>query len=42
MENPLSEEMLKGSFGEGDRIIVDADDGGEIVFHKKEMAEATK
>src|SRR5690606_10641105 len=42
VENPLSEEILKGSFGEGDRIVVDADDGGEIVFHKKEMAEAAK
>ncbi len=31
IENPLSEEMLKGRFKEGQTVIVDAKDG-EIVF----------
>src|SRR5690606_14226087 len=39
VENPLSEEMLKGRFQEGDTIVVDADADGQIVFEKKELAE---
>jgi len=31
IENPLSEEMLKGSFEDGQKIVVDAKDG-EVVF----------
>src|SRR5690606_29212373 len=38
VENPLSEEMLKGRFQEGDIIVVDANEEGEIVFERKEMA----
>ena len=39
VENPLSEEMLKGRFTEGDTIVVDADDSGQLVFDKKQLAE---
>lgn len=35
MENPLSEEILKGTFTEGDRIFVGAENG-ELVFSKQE------
>ncbi|NMB25580.1 MAG: ATP-dependent Clp protease ATP-binding subunit [Firmicutes bacterium] len=35
MENPLSEEILKGTFAEGDQIFVGAEDG-ELVFSKQE------
>ncbi|NLK07818.1 MAG: ATP-dependent Clp protease ATP-binding subunit [Firmicutes bacterium] len=35
VENPLSEEILKGTFTEGDRITVGAKDG-ELVFLKQE------
>lgn len=43
VENPLSEEMLRGSFNEGDKILVDVNDEKQIVFRKVEqMAEATK
>ncbi|MEW6045315.1 MAG: AAA family ATPase, partial [Bacillota bacterium] len=35
VENPLSDEMLKGKFKEGDVIVVDAVDGS-ITFNKKE------
>ena len=35
MENPLSEEILKGTFGEGDKIMVSAEDG-KLVFLKQE------
>ena len=39
VENPLSEEMLKGAFEEGDVIVVEADEAGEeLVFRKKELA----
>jgi len=37
VENPLSEEMLRGKFKEGDSVVVDAE-GGEIRFRKEEMA----
>ena len=41
VENPLSEEMLKGTFEEGDIIVVDADEEGEeLVFRKKALAKA--
>jgi len=39
VENPLSEEMLRGRFSEGDTILVDADAEGQIVFEKKALAE---
>jgi len=35
IEDPLSDEMLKGRFGPGDVILVDVEDG-RIVFRKKE------
>ena len=35
VENPLSEEILRGSFNEGDIVMVNADKG-ELVFHKQE------
>ncbi len=38
VENPLSEEMLKGRFEEGDTIVVDAGEEKQMVFEKKEMA----
>ena len=34
LENPLAERLLKGEFGPGDTIVVDAENG-EIVFRKK-------
>ena len=37
VENPLSEEVLRGKFKEGDSVVVDAKDG-EIVFSKGEVA----
>src|SRR5690606_10347743 len=39
VENPLSEEMLRGRFQEGDTIVVDANAEGQIVFEKKQLAE---
>ena len=39
VENPLSEEMLKGRFDEGDTILVDAGENKQMVFEKKELAE---
>ena len=39
VENPLSEEMLRGRFQEGDTILVDANTEGQIVFEKKQLAE---
>ncbi|OUN01685.1 MAG: ATP-dependent Clp protease ATP-binding subunit ClpC [Firmicutes bacterium ZCTH02-B6] len=39
VENPLSEEMLRGRFHEGDTILVDANADGQIVFEKKQLAE---
>ncbi|MBE3599069.1 MAG: ATP-dependent Clp protease ATP-binding subunit [Limnochordaceae bacterium] len=42
VENPLSDEMLRGRFKEGDTIVVDAADGS-ITFNKKtEMAQASR
>ena len=38
VENPLSDDMLKGKFKEGDRIIVDVNDEKEIVFRTVEVA----
>ena len=35
IETPLSEEILRGTFTDGDMILVGAD-GGELVFVKKE------
>ncbi len=40
VENPLSEEVLKGLFKEGDVVVVDAREG-EIVFSKKEDVPAS-
>ncbi len=39
VENPLSEEMLRGRFEDGDTIVISADDDGKIVFEKKELAQ---
>ncbi len=36
VEDPLSEEMLKGRFKEGDTVLVDANEDGKLVFNKKE------
>lgn len=36
IEDPLSEELLYGRFGEGDQIIADVDDHGQVVFRKGE------
>jgi len=38
VENPLSEEILRGRFEAGDTILVDAAEG-KIVFEKKELAQ---
>jgi ATP-dependent Clp protease ATP-binding subunit ClpB len=35
--DPLALKVLEGEFGEGDRVVIDAD-GGEFVFHKAEIA----
>jgi len=34
VEDPLSEEMLKGTFAPGDKVLVDVDDEGKMVFRK--------
>ena len=34
IENPLAERILGGSFGPGDRIVVDAGEGG-LLFEKR-------
>lgn len=39
IENPLAEEMLRGTYQAGDKIIVDAADG-EFVFRKAEPVES--
>jgi ATP-dependent Clp protease ATP-binding subunit ClpC len=36
VEDPLSEEILKGKFAEGDIIYVELDENGNILFTKKE------
>ncbi|HEY8498820.1 MAG TPA: AAA family ATPase, partial [Limnochordales bacterium] len=40
VENPLSDEMLKGRFQEGDTVVVDAVDGTITFSKKEEMARA--
>ncbi|MCP4140946.1 MAG: ATP-dependent Clp protease ATP-binding subunit [Chloroflexi bacterium] len=35
VEDPLSDALLAGRFGEGDTILVDLDDGGEIILVKE-------
>lgn len=39
IENPLSEEMLKGNFELGDTIVVHAGEEGSLAFEKKALAE---
>lgn len=39
IENPLAEEMLRGTFKEGDEVVVDVKDG-DFTFAKREMAHA--
>ncbi|MBT3338903.1 MAG: ATP-dependent Clp protease ATP-binding subunit [Anaerolineae bacterium] len=39
VEDPLSDAVLAGEFGEGDTVLVDLDDGGEIIL-TKEVASA--
>ncbi|MCH8274983.1 MAG: ATP-dependent Clp protease ATP-binding subunit, partial [Armatimonadetes bacterium] len=34
IEDPLSEEILLGRFGEGDTVLVDLDDAGQVIFLK--------
>ncbi|MCL4425798.1 MAG: AAA family ATPase, partial [Firmicutes bacterium] len=34
VEDPLSEEMLRGNFGPGDRVLVEADEEGKLAFRK--------
>lgn len=41
VEDPLSDAVLSGEFGEGDTVLVDLDDGGEIIL-TKETAPAKK
>ncbi|HEY8450933.1 MAG TPA: ATP-dependent Clp protease ATP-binding subunit [Natronosporangium sp.] len=41
VENPLSDEMLRGVFQEGDTVIVDADEG-QMRFRKKEVPTAVE
>jgi len=35
IEDPLSEELLLGTFSAGDHIVADLDDDKKVVFHKK-------
>lgn len=35
IEDPLSEELLVGTFSAGDHIVADLDDDKKVVFHKK-------
>jgi ATP-dependent Clp protease ATP-binding subunit ClpC len=41
IEDPLSEEMLLGSFQAGDTILADTEDGKTVFFKKKEPGEDT-
>jgi len=40
VEDPLSDRLLAGEFGNGDHVIVDLDPDGEIVLIRAEVAEA--
>ncbi len=40
VEDPLSEEMLKGAFERGDEAYVDANEEGKLVFQRKEARAA--
>jgi len=42
VENPLSDEMLRGRFQEGDTVIVDVDENKEFVFRAAEVAKVEK
>ncbi|MBX6377046.1 MAG: ATP-dependent Clp protease ATP-binding subunit [Clostridia bacterium] len=42
IEDPLSEEMLKNRFQDGDTVLIDADGEGKLVFRKKEPAIAAQ
>jgi hypothetical protein len=37
--DPLALRVLEGEFGEGDRVVIDAD-GSDLVFRKAEVAAA--
>lgn len=39
IEDPLSEELLYGRFSDGDHIVADLDDHGQIIFRKGEGSE---
>jgi ATP-dependent Clp protease ATP-binding subunit ClpB len=40
IQNPLSLQLLKGDFGEGDHVVVDVAPGGEFEFHRGERVAA--
>lgn len=40
IEDPLSEEILLGRFGEGDHVLVDLDESGHVIFRKASGTEA--
>jgi len=40
IEDPLSEEILLGRFGEGDHVLVDLDENGHVIFHKASGTES--
>jgi ATP-dependent Clp protease ATP-binding subunit ClpC len=42
IEDPLSEEMLLGSFHAGDEIVAELDDDKKVVFHKKKKEDTPK
>ena len=39
IEDPLSEELLLSHFGEGDRILADVDEDGNVIFRREEPGE---
>ncbi|MEA1958776.1 MAG: ATP-dependent Clp protease ATP-binding subunit [Chloroflexota bacterium] len=41
VEDPLSEQLLRGEFGPGDTVVIDADDG-KVVTHALQPAKTTK
>ncbi|MDI3270286.1 MAG: ATP-dependent Clp protease ATP-binding subunit, partial [Bacillota bacterium] len=42
IEDPLSEEVLAGRFKPGDRVVVDTDEDGKVIFHRPEEATLPK
>jgi hypothetical protein len=42
IEDPLSEELLYGRFSDGDHIIADLDDHGQIIFRKGDGSAAAE